>query len=161
MKIWIDADACPRPVKEVVFKTSIRLQIPVTLVANSAMFVPRSPLVTLQVVGGGVDEADRHIQTQAASGDLVVTADIPLAAALVEKGVVAIDPRGLVYSPNNVKEALATRNLMQDLRDSGLAQGGPAPLGPKDRERFTNALDRELTRLRKAPSVPPGPAPSP
>jgi hypothetical protein len=150
MKIWIDADACPRIIKEVVFKAALRLRISTTLVANSGMFVPRSPLIGIDVVGGGVDEADRHIVAQAARGDLVVTADIPLASALVEQGVVAIDPRGLVYSANNVKEALATRNLMHDLRESGLAQGGPAPLGPKDRERFANALDRELTRLQRA-----------
>lgn len=150
MRIWIDADACPRMIKEAVFKTSLRLKIPLTLVANSGMFMPRSPLITIDVVGGGVDEADQHILAQAAKGDLVVTADIPLASALVDKGVVAIDPRGMVYTPGNVKEALATRNLMQDLRDSGVAQGGPAPMGPRERERFTNALDRELTRLRRS-----------
>ena len=150
MKIWIDADACPRMIKEVVFKVAVRLRIPATLVANSGMFVPRSPLIGIDVVGGGVDEADRHIVAHSSPGDLVVTADIPLASALVEKGVVAIDPRGVVYSSSNVKEALATRNLMHDLRESGLNQGGPAPLGPKDRERFANALDRELTRLRRA-----------
>jgi uncharacterized protein YaiI (UPF0178 family) len=150
MKIWIDADACPQMIKEVVFKVAVRLHISATLVANSGMFVPRSPLLRIDVVGGGVDEADRHIVAHSSSGDLVVTADIPLASALVEKGVVAIDPRGVVYSSSNVKEALATRDLMHDLRESGLAQGGPPPLGPKDRERFANALDRELTRLRRA-----------
>jgi hypothetical protein len=151
MRIWIDADACPRIVKEAVFKVATRLQISATLVANSAMFVPRSPLIALVVVGGNIDEADRYIAANSAAGDLAVTADIPLAAALVGKGVVAIDPRGIVFSTSNVQEALATRNLMQDLRETGLAQGGPPPLGPKDRERFVNALDRELTRLRRTP----------
>jgi hypothetical protein len=149
LRLWIDADACPRIVKDVVFKTSLRLQLPATLVANSPMAVPRSSLFSLVMVNGDIDAADRHIVTHAAPGDVVVTADIPLAALLVEKGVVAIDPRSTVYAPGNVQEALATRNLMQELRESGLTQGGPAPLGPKDRERFANALDRELTRLRR------------
>jgi hypothetical protein len=152
-RLWIDADACPRIVKEVMFRTSTRLQLPLTLVANSALTTPRSRLVNLVTVGGEIDAADRHIAQHAAPGDVVVTADIPLASLLVERGIVAIDPRGTVYSPANVKEALATRNLMQDLREAGLTGGGPAPLGAKDRERFANALDRELTRLRRRAKV--------
>lgn len=150
MKVWIDADACPKMIKEFVFKVAGRLQLPVTLVANSGMFVPRSNWVSLVVVDKGVDEADRHIVENSAPGDLVVTADIPLAASLVAKGVAAINPRGTVYSTDNVHEALATRNLMHDLREEGTITGGPPPLGPKDREKFANAIDRELTRLRNA-----------
>jgi len=149
MKIWIDGDACPRAVKALVFKTALRLQVPAELVANRALDVPRSPLLRATVVGGAVDAADRHILAQAAPGDLAITADIPLASALVDKGVAALDPRGTVYNADNVKEALATRNLMQDLREGGLLEGGPPPLGRNDAAAFANALDRELTRLRR------------
>ena len=149
MKIWIDADACPKMIKEFVYKVSRRLKVPVVLVANSAIHVPRSNLVSLVVVGKAIDEADRHIEEHCAPGDLVVTADIPLASSLIDKGVVAINPRGAVYTPDNVKEALATRDLMQGLREEGTMSGGPPPLGPRDRENFANAMDRELTRLRR------------
>ncbi len=139
-------------IKDFVFQVSRRLQVPVVLVANSGLHVPRSHLVSLVVVGTGVDEADHHILENCSVGDLVVTADIPLAASLIDKGVVAINPRGTVYTPDNVKEALATRNLMQDLREEGTMSGGPSPLGPRDKEKFANAMDRELTRqLRDSP----------
>ena len=149
MRIWIDADACPKMIKEFVYKVSHRLKVPVVLVANSGMQVPRSSLVSLVVVGKELDEADHHILENCAVGDLVVTADIPLASSLIDKAVVAINPRGTIYTPDNVKEALATRNLMQDLRDEGTMTGGPPPLGPRDREKFANAMDRELTRLQR------------
>lgn len=149
MTIWIDADACPKMIKDFLFKVSSRLKIRVALVANKAIHVPRSNLVSLAVVAKGLDSADRHILEHCTPGDLVITADIPLAAALIDKGVVAINPRGTVYTLNNVKEALATRNLKQDLRDEGTMTGGPPPLGPRDREKFANAIDRELTRLRR------------
>ncbi len=148
MRIWIDADACPKMIKDFVFKVSRRLKVPVILVANSGIHVPRSTLVSLVVVGDGLDEADHHILENCAVGDIVVTADIPLASSLVDKGVVAINPRGTVYTTDIVKEALATRNLMQDLRDEGTMSGGPPPLGPRDREKFANAIDRELTKLQ-------------
>ncbi len=151
MTIWIDADACPRMIKDFVFKVSRRLKLPVVLVANAGMQVPRSALVSLVVVDKGLDVADQHILTHCEGGDLVVTADIPLAAALVDKGIVAINPRGMVYTADNVQEALATRNLMTDLREEGTISGGPPPLGPRDREQFANALDRELTRLARTP----------
>ncbi len=154
MKIWIDADACPKLVKEFLYKAATRLQVPTTLVANSGMFVPRSPLLRLEVVGNRIDEADRFIAEHAAPGDLAVTADIPLAATLVDKGIAVVDPRGVVYSPGNVKEALATRNLMQELRESGLEQGGPPPFAQKDVARFANAFDREITRLLIASKTP-------
>jgi hypothetical protein len=149
MKIWIDADACPRMAKELVFKAAFRLKVPAVLVANSGMALPRGTLVSLVIVDKQIDSADRHIVQHSVPSDLVITADIPLAALLVDRGVAAIDPRGRVFSSDNVKEALATRNLMQDLRESGIDGGGPAPLGPKDREKFANALHRELTRLQR------------
>ena len=149
MRIWIDADACPKMIKDFVFKVSHRLQVPVVLVANSGIPVPRSNRVSLVVVGKAIDEVDRHILKNCAGGDLVVTADIPLASSLVDKGVVAIDPRGKVYTTDNVKEALATRNLTQELREEGIMSGGPPPLGPRDREKFANAIDRELTQLQR------------
>ncbi|MCZ6553372.1 MAG: YaiI/YqxD family protein [SAR324 cluster bacterium] len=151
MRIWIDADACPKMIKDFVFKVSHRLQVPVVLVANSGIHVPRSNRVSLVVVGKAIDEADRHILKNCAGGDLVVTADIPLASSLVDKGVVAINPRGTVYTTDNVKEALATRDLTQELREEGIMSGGPPPLGPKDREKFANAIDRELTQLQRNP----------
>ncbi|MFI5399462.1 MAG: YaiI/YqxD family protein [SAR324 cluster bacterium] len=149
MQIWIDADACPRPIKDFLFKAALRLGVPAILVANSGMFVPRSPLIRLVVVGRGIDEADRYIRDHSAAGDLAVSADIPLASALVDRGVTVIDPRGIVYTANNVKEALATRNLMQDLRESGQQTRGPPPLGPNDQARFANAFDREATKLTR------------
>ena len=149
MRIWIDADACPKMIKDFVFKVSGRLKIPVIRVANSGIHVTRPDLVSRVVVGTGVDEGDHPTLENCSVGDLVVTADIPLASSLIDKGVVAINPRGTVYTTDNVKEALATRNLMQDLREEGTMSGGPPPLGPRDREKFANAIDRELTRLQR------------
>lgn len=149
MRIWIDADACPKIIKELIFKTSLRLRIPVTLVANSNMAVPLSPLISIVVVKKKQDEADYYILNNFSNGDLVVTADIPLAAALVSKGAVVLNPRGNVYTEDNVGEVLATRNLLQELRDGGLIQGGPPPLNQNDKVKFANALDRELTKLQR------------
>ncbi len=149
MMIWIDADACPKMVKEIIFNASIKRSVPVTLVANSNMFIPMSPLISIVVVGDGLDVADKFIVDNSKIGDLVITADIPLASFVVDKGVVAINPRGDVYTEENVKEVLATRNLMQDLRSFGELRGGPPPLGPKDKAKFASGFDRELTRLLK------------
>jgi uncharacterized protein len=147
MKIWIDADACPRMVKEMVFRAAERLNLAVCLVSNQVLAKHHARLVSSVVVPGGFDEADKYIAAQATPEDLVITADIPLAAKIVEKGGVAIDPRGHMYTGENVGERLAGRDLMQGLRDEGLLQGGPAQLGPRDRQRFASALDRTLTRL--------------
>jgi hypothetical protein len=147
MKIWIDADACPRVVKEIVFRAAERLQVEVCLVANQGLAKHHSRLVSSVVVPGGFDEADKHIAEHASAADLVITADIPLAAKIVEKGGVAIDPRGGLYTGETVGERLSVRDLMQGLRDEGLIQGGPAPFGPADRQRFASALDRTLTRM--------------
>ena len=150
MRIWIDADAAPRDVKDVVFRASHRLALPVTLVANQRVQLPlNNPLVTAVWVRGGPDEADRHIAEQALPGDLAVTADIPLAAELVSRGVSALDFRGQVYTEENVRERLSLRDFMASLRDSGVQTGGPAPYGAKDKQAFASALDRTLVALAK------------
>ncbi len=144
--IWVDADACPKIIKEVIFKVSMRRQMPVHMVANSYMYVPPSPLVQLTVVEKGADIADFYIVEHMNEDDLAITADIPLADLIVKKGALAINPRGEIYTEENIKERLSMRNFMQELRDSGIVTDGPAPLGPKDKELFTNALDRILTK---------------
>jgi uncharacterized protein YaiI (UPF0178 family) len=149
IKIWIDADACPRAVKEVVFRASLRLKLQVTLVANSYMAMPKSSLITFIKVEKGADIADMHIVENVGTSDLVITADIPLAALVVEKGATAINPRGEQYTEENVRERLSMRDFMQNLRDSGVETGGPAPFGPKDKERFANSINRILTRMMK------------
>ncbi len=149
MRIWIDADACPGDIKTLIFRTSRRRSLPVCLVANRPMYVPPSALITLIRVAQGPDEADHYIVQHVAPKDLVITADIPLAAAVVDKQALAIDPRGDIYSEENVRERLAARNLMQHLRSGGLVQGGPAQLSAADRQKFAAALDRCLTKLLK------------
>lgn len=150
VKIWLDADACPKPVREIVFRASERLGVPVCLVANSPVPAPESPLIEKVTVPPGVDEADEYIAHAAAPEDIVVTADIPLAAAVVRKGAVAIDIRGQLYSAANVGDRLALRNLLSDLRSTDAMQGGgPPPYSPTDRQRFASALDRTLTRILK------------
>ncbi len=149
MKIWIDADACPKVIKEIVFQSSARLKLEVILVANSQMFIPLSPLISLVQVEQGADIADFYIAKHAAQEDLVITADIPLAGLIVEKGAWAINPRGELYDEDNISERLSMRNFMQDLRDSGVNTGGPAPFGPKDKEAFANSLNKILTKILK------------
>ncbi len=147
MRIWIDADACPGDIKTLIFRTSRRRSLPVCLVANRPIYIPSAALITLICVAPGPDEADHYIVQHVAPNDIVITADIPLAAAVVDKQALAIDPRGDIYSEENVKERLAVRNLMQHLRSGGLLQGGPAPLSATDRQKFAAALDRSLTKL--------------
>ena len=149
MRIWIDADACPGAIKTLVLRTSQRRQIPVCLVANRALDMPLSSLVTLVRVEKEPDAVDQYIVQHVAPHDLVITADLPLAAAVVDKQALAINPRGEIYTADNVHERLAVRNLMQHLRSGGLVLGGPAPLSAVDRQRFAAALDRALTTLRK------------
>ena len=148
-KIWIDADACPKMVKEVIFKASFRLNVPVCLVANTYMQVPLAPHISSIKVDKGADMADFYIVENLCSEDLVVTADIPLASAVIDKGALAINPRGELYSEENISERLSVRDFMQGLRDSGIDTGGPAPLGPKDKAAFTNSFDRILTKMLK------------
>jgi uncharacterized protein len=147
MKIWIDADACPRVIKEIIFRASERLQVTVCLVANTVLAKHHTRLVSSVVVPGGLDEADKYIAEHASAVDLVITADIPLAARIVENGGVALDPRGDLYTEATVGERLSMRDLLQGLRDEGLIQGGPAPFGSADKKRFASTLDRTLTRM--------------
>lgn len=146
MMIWIDADAAPREVKEIVFRAALRLQIPTVLVANRRMSVPlNNPHVSAVLVQGGPDVADQHIAEQSVPGDVAVTADIPLAAVLVEKGLAVLDPRGELYTGENVRERLSVRDFMESLRGSGIETGGSKPYGARDRQAFAGALDRVLS----------------
>jgi len=147
MRIWIDADACPRVIKEIVFRASERLEVPVCLVANTSLKKHQSRLIDTVVVADGFDVADDYIAEHAAPHDLVVTADIPLAARIVAKGAVGLDPRGELYTEENVGERLSMRDLMMELRGAGMIQGGPAQFGATDRQRFASALDTQLTRM--------------
>ncbi|ACD94384.1 YaiI/YqxD family protein [Trichlorobacter lovleyi] len=149
MTIWIDADACPRVIKEIVFRASERLNLPVMLVANKPLAKHHAGLISSVVVDDGPDVADDYIAEQATAQDLVITADIPLAARIVAKGAVGIDPRGELYNEDNVGERLSMRDLMQSLRSEGLVQGGPAQFGMTDRQRFASSLDRVLTRMMR------------
>jgi uncharacterized protein YaiI (UPF0178 family) len=145
--IWIDADACPRIIKEIVFRASTRLSLPVLLVANKSLVKHNSTLVESIVVADGSDVADDYIAEQCTAEDLVITADIPLAARIVAKGCVALDPRGELYTEENVGERLAMRDLMMELRSGGLVQGGPGQFSHTDRQRFASSLDRTLTQM--------------
>jgi uncharacterized protein YaiI (UPF0178 family) len=146
MRIWIDADACPRVIKEIVFRASERLELPVKLVANKSLIKHNTRLVESTVVADGFDVADDYIAEHAAAEDLVITADIPLAARVVANGGIALDPRGELYTEENVGERLSIRDLMMELRSGGLVHGGPEQFNPSDRQRFASSLDRVLTR---------------
>lgn len=149
MKLWIDADAAPRDVKEIVYRAAERLRLETVLVANQRVAVPPGmPFVSAVRVDGGPDVADRHIAEHAEAGDVAVTADIPLAAILVAKGVRVIDPRGEEYTPENVGERLSVRDFMDGLRGAGVDTGGARAYGPKDKQAFAGALDRVLARRR-------------
>lgn len=150
LKIWIDADAAPREVKELVFRAARRLQLPVVLVANQRLQLPAAlPLVSAVWVDGGADVADRHIADHASAGDLVITQDIPLAALLVPRAVVVLDPRGTEHTPETIGERLSVRDFMDRARTAGLVTGGPAPYDARARQAFAAALDRALTRLMR------------
>lgn len=147
MKLWIDADAAPRDVKEIVFRAARRLELQTVLVANQRLpLPPGNPFISAVRVEGGPDVADRHIADSAEPGDVAVTADIPLAAALVEKQVFVIDPRGDEYSPDRIGERLAVRDFMDGLRGAGVETGGARPYGEREKKAFAAALDRVLTR---------------
>lgn len=147
MTIWVDADACPRAIKEILYRAADRRSVDVVFVANRPLHLPRSPRLRAIAVPGGFDEADRRIVELMQAGDLVVTADVPLAADVVGRGGHVLGPRGEELDEENVQERLAMRDLMDDLRGAGMVTGGPAALGVADRQAFANALDRLLTRL--------------
>jgi len=146
MKIWIDADACPGEAKQLLFRTAERRQIDMTLVANQPMPIPRSEFISTLLVPSGANVADARIVELMESGDLVITADIPLAAQVVAKGGMALDPRGHLYQAENIGERLAMRHLLDELRGGGQITGGPANYNQKDRQAFANQLDRWVTR---------------
>jgi uncharacterized protein YaiI (UPF0178 family) len=146
MKIWVDADACPNPIKEILFRAAERAKIALVLVANQPLRVPPSHFIKSVRVAAGFDVADQTIARQVEPGDLVVTADIPLAAEVVEKGGYALNPRGELYTVDNVRERLAMRDMLEQLRGMGVVTGGPASFGQSDRQAFANQLDRLLAR---------------
>ena len=150
MQIWVDADACPQAIKEILFRAAERAQVPMTLVANTPLRTPASPFIRSVRVAKGFDVADHRIVQQVQPGDLVITADIPLAAEVIARGAHALDPRGELYSEDNVRERLAMRNLMQELRSTGALLGGPAPFAQGNRRLFADQLDRFLARSRDA-----------
>ena len=147
MAIWVDADACPRVIREILFRAAERCQVPLTLVANQAIEVPRSRYVRMLQVARGFDVADAAIVDRIEAGDLVVTADIPLAADAIGRGAQAVSPRGERFTPDNIRERLTMRDFMDTLRTSGLAGGGPPPLSAADRQAFANVLDGYLARI--------------
>lgn len=151
MKLWLDADAAPRDVKDVCMRAAERLQLDTVLVANQRLqLLPGQRYVSVVRVDGGPDVADRYIAEHAAAGDVAVTADIPLAAILVPNGVVVIDPRGEEYTAEVIGERLSVRDFMDGLRGAGVETGGPSSYGPREKQRFANALDRALTRALRA-----------
>jgi len=149
MHIWVDADACPGVIKELLFRAAERRRVRLTLVANQSVRTPRSEFIDSMLVPSGMNVADRRIVDLVSPGDLVVTADIPLAADVVAKGGSALDPRGELYTDANIGERVAVRNLLDGFRGEGQIMGGPANFGARDKQAFANQLDRWLTTCGK------------
>lgn len=147
-QIWVDADACPGVIKDILFRAAERAKVPVTLVANQWLRTPPSRYIRSLQVPGGLDVADSEIVNRVQRGDLVVTQDIPLAALVLEKGGIALNPRGELYTPDNMAERLSMRNFMDELRGSGVQTGGPAAFHARDRQAFANQLDRWIAKRR-------------
>ena len=145
-QIWVDADACPKVIKEILFRAADRVNVPVILVANQPIQVPRSRHIRSIQVASGFDVADNYIVQQMETGDLVITADIPLAADVIDKGGLALNPRGELYTEDNIRQRLNMRDFMDTLRGSGVDTGGPASLSQADRQAFANQLDRLLAK---------------
>lgn len=149
MRIWVDADACPRVIKDMLFRAAERTQTEVTLVANQHLATPPTPLITAIQVPAGFDVADDTIVKLLEAGDLVITADIPLAADVIEKGGHALNPRGEMYSKENIRQRLSMRDFLDTLRSSGVDTGGPSSFSQHDRQQFANKLDRFLAKHSK------------
>ena len=152
-RVWVDADACPGPIKEIVFRAAERTGIETVCVANHAVRIPRSRFIRAVQVASGFDEADTRIVESVASGDLVITADVPLAARVVAAGAVALNPRGTLYTTNNIGDHLAQRDLMDELRSAGAVRGGPGALGKAEIQRFANELDKFLSAASRSVSA--------
>lgn len=148
MHIWVDGDACPVAIKELLFKAAVRVKILVTVVANERLRVPVSEFIQIVVVGSGANVADKQIVELVEAGDLVVTGDVPLAAHVVQKGGIALDPRGELFTEENMGERITMRNLIDEMRGNDLVSGGPPPFSTKDKQAFANQLDRLLTKRR-------------
>ena len=148
-RIWVDADACPAVIKDILFRAAQRWKVPLTLVANQALYTPPSPLIRAVQVPRGFDVADAHIAERVEQNDLVITGDIPLAAQVLEKGAMALNPRGERYSPETIRERLALRDMMEELRASGVDTGGPSAFSQADRKAFANQLDTLLARVAR------------
>lgn len=146
MQIWVDADACPKIIKSILYRAAERVRVSMILVANSSLKIPSSPYIKTIQVASGFDVADKHIVNAMQGGDLVITADIPLAAEAIEKGGHALNPRGEFYTTENIRQRLNMRDFMDELRGSGVNTGGPPTLSQSDRQSFANELDRFLTR---------------
>src|SRR6478672_11692639 len=148
IRIYVDADACP--VKDEIYRVAARHTVPVTVVANGFIRVPQDPLIERVAAGAGMDAADNWIAERAGAGDIVITADVPLADRCVKAGAAVIAPNGKAFTSDTIGMALATRNLMTDLRSAGATTGGPRPFGPKDRSAFLSALDVAVNRLKRS-----------
>ena len=150
MQMWVDADACPAVIKDIIYRAAERLKIQTTLVANMLLRTPASKYIRALQVPRGFDVADNEIVKRIEAGDLVITADIPLAADVIERGAHALNPRGDLYTPDNIAERLELRNFLDGLRGSGVQTGGPAPIDQSDRKRFADQLDRFLAKQARA-----------
>ncbi|MFY0676129.1 MAG: YaiI/YqxD family protein [Neptuniibacter sp.] len=147
MQIWVDADACPKAVKQILFRAAERKEVSVTLVANQFLATPPSPLIKSVQVEQGFDVADNYIVSKMDPGDLVITQDIPLAAEVIEKGGTALHPRGELFTKENIRQRLSMRDFMETLRNSGVDTGGPASFSQADKQQFANQLDRILAKI--------------
>ena len=149
MRVWIDADACPKVIKDILYRVAERTRIPLTLVANMKLQYPKSDYIDSVHVAAGAHVADAYIVDHCEPGDLAITADIPLAAGMIEKGGFALNPRGELYTPDNVRRALSVRNFMDEMRGNGVMTGGPPAFNQADRMKFANQLDRFITKHLK------------
>ena len=146
MTIWVDGDACPNAIKDILFRAAQRTKVPLILVANQPLRVPVSKLIKMIQVETGFDVADNYIAQRVGEQDLVITADIPLASDVVDKSATALNPRGEYYTKENIKQRLQMRNMMEELRSTGQVSGGPPPISSQDKQKFANALDRWLAK---------------
>jgi uncharacterized protein YaiI (UPF0178 family) len=149
MHIWVDADACPNAIKDILFRAAQRTETALTLVANQYLKTPPSVYIKSVQVAAGFDVADNYIAQHAQPSDIVITADIPLAVDIVSNGAYGINPRGKIYTDQNIKEALTIRNFMEEMRSTGQVSGGPPPMDARDNQAFANSLDKLLTKVQK------------